>query len=1124
MIPDSALANSPVLTTINIPDTVKSIADNAFEGCTNFTIYGKINSYACLYAIMNDYSFAPTDDRFSDSDNLAINRKGSDFTLTSGTTTNGYISFDLKYSIKDTKYPLLSNKKIKVHKPLGAELIAGTLKLDGQSVTEYTEEDTYFEIPITSQSGDITFSMKPTESRSIRAYALFEYKQNSTNQYDIIGIINEAQNTISIESNSITNSATLSVNGVSLPDKAVDLYISDEKVATVNANKAGIYQSDITISSPVEDTVYAIQAKMTDAAGTEHTATTRVKYSSGAPKLTEFNMYYGGKVYNLMDTTTKQKVTFILESFHGTAAASYSFSVKFENAENLGSVKVISQRNNMTKAIDAVWDEKSQTYIASGWFDPDNHEYVFGGLNVYYTLKQQNIANSDAATAFSDMDSLSEEWKNAKTETVDNSKKHYEAKVHISDEKILDYDCKTFTNAEMQAYIAGQKGQKSVLMSQSAAGEDEIFQELLGLGFEYGGDISKGYAKCAFRHDSQSIETIIYDATNDLFIKEVVKAASESKVTDLTSYMTGGVWEPTTEDMVFSIGYGTVKNAITLGGTMIDIEGAKNNIERSNMSSEAKQEALKKVEGLRVAAAELFLVRTMGTVLKAAGESMILSGGGLPAGIAFYVLGIFCEDYLADVMQDDMDSCIGMYRGNIWDSLFNTTIDPSGYIYEAYEDNRLEGVTVTAYYRENANAQEVLWNAEEYSQKNPLTTDKNGSYAWDVPEGQWRVKYEKAGYETVYSDWLDVPPPQTGINIGMVSKTAPKISWDSASASVIEVKFTKYMDTATLKPAQFSVEDASGKAIAVDVSIPSCHQTPDGKQVADTVIIKPATGSFSDGLVLTIGREVTSYAGVTMDSVCQKTYGTLEKKQTLSADNKTVVFSPGETQSIQLTLSGGGSGSATCTSDNGSIIQTDGQVTFSGGKATLNLKALTVGNAVITVKMDDSDISLNLFACALLDKKAYDSSQVRVVRFAEQSQRLEAGKTIKVVPEFYPEAASTQTIDWSTGNDKVATVASDGTVTAVGAGQTTITVTLKNGNVAAYQVIVSGSSVTLGDIDGDGKINASDALQALRHSVKEIKLEGTMFTAGDVTKDKLINASDALQILRYSVKEITSFD
>jgi len=46
---------------------------------------------------------------------------------------------------------------------------------------------------------------------------------------------------------------------------------------------------------------------------------------------------------------------------------------------------------------------------------------------------------------------------------------------------------------------------------------------------------------------------------------------------------------------------------------------------------------------------------------------------------------------------------------------------------------------------------EVLWDAEEYAQENPLFTDENGFYRWDVPQGLWRVKFEKEGYLTTYS-------------------------------------------------------------------------------------------------------------------------------------------------------------------------------------------------------------------------------------------------------------------------------------------------------------------------------------------------------------------------------------
>ncbi len=85
--------------------------------------------------------------------------------------------------------------------------------------------------------------------------------------------------------------------------------------------------------------------------------------------------------------------------------------------------------------------------------------------------------------------------------------------------------------------------------------------------------------------------------------------------------------------------------------------------------------------------------------------------------------------------------------------------------------NRLPGVTTTVYQKKNGSA--VKWNAEDYSQQNPLVTDEAGFYRWDVPQGEWQVKYEKDGYETCYSEWLPVPPPQLDVNVGMKQTTPP---------------------------------------------------------------------------------------------------------------------------------------------------------------------------------------------------------------------------------------------------------------------------------------------------------------------------------------------------------------
>ena len=100
----------------------------------------------------------------------------------------------------------------------------------------------------------------------------------------------------------------------------------------------------------------------------------------------------------------------------------------------------------------------------------------------------------------------------------------------------------------------------------------------------------------------------------------------------------------------------------------------------------------------------------------------------------------------------------------------NYVIDPSGTIINSVTSKALSGAQVTVYYKD-ANGNEKVWNADDYSQLNPVLTSVNGEYAWDVPEGLWKVKVSKEGYVSSESDWLPVAPVQTGIDFKLVPHT-----------------------------------------------------------------------------------------------------------------------------------------------------------------------------------------------------------------------------------------------------------------------------------------------------------------------------------------------------------------
>lgn len=99
-------------------------------------------------------------------------------------------------------------------------------------------------------------------------------------------------------------------------------------------------------------------------------------------------------------------------------------------------------------------------------------------------------------------------------------------------------------------------------------------------------------------------------------------------------------------------------------------------------------------------------------------------------------------------------------------------IDPSGYVYDTYTGERIEGARVTCEVWEGNEWK--IWDSEIYGQINPQLTDKEGNYGWMVPEGKYRVRVDKEGYEskTVGSDSsIIIPPPRTDVNIGLTSLT-----------------------------------------------------------------------------------------------------------------------------------------------------------------------------------------------------------------------------------------------------------------------------------------------------------------------------------------------------------------
>ena len=224
--------------------------------------------------------------------------------------------------------------------------------------------------------------------------------------------------------------------------------------------------------------------------------------------------------------------------------------------------------------------------------------------------------------------------------------------------------------------------------------------------------------------------------------------------------------------------------------------------------------------------------------------------------------------------------------------------DPSGYVYEAVPSNRLAGVTVTVFKENESGA----WDAAKFDQVNPVTTAADGIYRWDVPQGNWQVKCEKAGYTTVTTDWLPVPPPQTDINIAMVSTAAPTVSSAVAYEEQAEVAFSQYMDIG-------SVKSALTLAGVTDVEVEPLDAEYDLEgtvQYATRFAVKPADGSrLTAPVTVIVGAGAKNYNQTAMETAYASEEMAPIRKPTGITAPESVQAALGEPAAVSVTLAPG---------------------------------------------------------------------------------------------------------------------------------------------------------------------------------------------------------------------------
>ena len=457
------------------------------------------------------------------------------------------------------------------------------------------------------------------------------------------------------------------------------------------------------------------------------------------------------------------------------------------------------------------------------------------------------------------------------------------------------------------------------------------------------------------------------------------------------------------------------------------------------------------------------------------------------------------------------------------------TIDPSGFVYEGVPSNRLQGVTATCYYKETVEdmygdpiENVVLWDAENYGQENPLITDENGYYRWDVPIGMWQVKYEKEGYETTYSDWLPVPPPQLDVNIGMVQMRQPEVIKARAYPKAVEFEFDKFMFPESLTTQNIKVTDEWGEDVSgtiellnaeVDdpLAITSIRRAPGtGLTFASKVRFNADYPFYGNEVTLKVSKRVKSYADLEMSEDYVVTLPIENEMEKIVVDT-TLMLPYGDSRELTVTVlpSNASRGKTLSVRSVAPMIATTDAETY-----TLNNN----GQATITVHGDLPGMTSLLYSI-----EGYDLTASTLVKVMMESEMTVATPTASiangsVVPSgtaVYLRCATEgatiyYTLDGSCPCDpSPARKVYDGTPIIINSTTTIKAMAtapdLYDSDVATFVYRVGNG--LMGDVNGDGEVNIADV-----NAVIDIILGGNVDAdtrdRADVNEDGEINIAD----------------
>ena len=745
---DRAFQGCTSLASLSLPASVTSIADTAFEGCDALTISCPRGSFAYSWAMEHGIGVAASDGTHALLDPAACS-------YSARRLDDGLVELTVRWGLAEPSADV-SVGAVTLGVPASTDV--REVRVDG-AAADWSLSGRKLYVPTGAPSGSVEVLCEvPAGEASSPSYASVALRSGGVPASEVVGSVADLSSPLSISVPEVTASGTFSVRGNAPAGSRVELRVGGEVVGGATASPSGSYAATVSVPTSGGARGYRLVASCDDGAGGTATARGDVLFDPAAAGVTSFVMRYDGRDHDLLGGDSVH-FTFLLSSYHGEHP--FRFEVAFDAPpERVEAARVVSTKGTERKHLDLAWDASVGRWVAEGWFDPSDHDYVPGSLSVSYRTKPEEVTDPSGPGATPTP--IPAGWEDVKVTgerlSEDTVRLTYTSPTMFNDEN----HPATITVTRRDAEGARRAGAPATVEEALAQGYEPVGPTTLSLGY---GQATASHPGAVGTEGAVGLSTLADNQIDpagdaDRYVKSF-EDSDGSTIISILEYV-GGVLNNAFE-LIGSEALSGMSKGFTWVNTGLTLDGWRRRLIKYNDLRQAvlnspKLTADQKAYCLRkLSDAERItnILNGLNVAMTAASDLPWDPATTLSLSVA---AGILSQVNSFVLSHYDYNSIEDLLAGYVREGTPNGKgIDPCGHVCDASTGEPIIGARATLWCRPFAGAEPELWDAPSYGQENPLVTDDGGHFAWDVPEGWYQVRVEAEGYRPAASEWFYVP-------------------------------------------------------------------------------------------------------------------------------------------------------------------------------------------------------------------------------------------------------------------------------------------------------------------------------------------------------------------------------